>query len=118
MRLFNICFLQKRSRIRFNESGEEEMQNLWSIAPVCPIAMLGGPTWQRMLGLGLSTLLALELVGAFSAAEAPEAGMETLSELVDREIEIPKENAPTSDVLPKEDAVNSGISIDPDHFCN
>jgi len=47
------------------------------------------------------TLLALELRGASSTVEAPEEGMKTLSELLDGEMEIPKENAPTTDVFPR-----------------
>ena len=56
-----------------------------------PARMLGDPTWWRTLSSGPPTLLVLELGGS-SVAEAPEESMEMLSELVDRETEIPEEN--------------------------
>jgi len=41
MRLFNTCFLQKRSKIGFDESDEEEMHDLLAVAPACPITNVG-----------------------------------------------------------------------------
>ena len=40
VRFFNACFLQK-SRIDFDESDEEEMQDLLATAPACPITNAG-----------------------------------------------------------------------------
>ena len=67
--------------------------------------------WQRTLGSGPPILLAL---GASSVAEAPEDGLEIISELVDREVEIPEEITPTFDLLPKEDVVTMASSSTPD----
>ena len=43
--------------------------------------------------------------GALLVTEAPEEGVETLSETVDREREVPEENVLTTDVLLEEDVM-------------
>ena len=73
---------------------------------------MGSLAWRRTLGLGLRSYL---LWSSSSVAEAPEEGVEMLSESVDREVEILEESTSTFDLIPKEDVVgccNSDISVD------
>jgi len=118
MRLFNTCFLQKRSKIGFDEADEEEMQDLLSTTPTCPITNAGRSYVAEDAWVGPDPI-GSGAQGASSAAEAPEEGVKILFEPVDREREI-LENAPTTEALPEEDAVTvafppTWLFLEPSH---
>ena len=54
------------------------------------------------MGVRSSDLIGSGALGASSAAEALEEGKKMLFEPVDRKMEVPEENALTTDMLPKE----------------
>ena len=85
VRLFNTCFLQKESKIEFDESDEEEMQDLLLTALACPIANAGRSHMTEDARASPSNPINSKAQGASSAAEVIKEGVETLPESADRE---------------------------------
>ena len=67
-------------------SMKKKYEICWQPRPLALLRALGSPAWWQMLASGPLTLLALEL-GA-STTEAPEEGVKTFFEPVDREREV------------------------------
>jgi len=96
-----IFFSQKRSKLSFDESNEEEMLDLLAAAPACRIAVAGHSLVTEDARVGPSELMDSGARGDSSAVEAPEKGRNALLGPIGREGEIPEEHVFQSKSSPK-----------------
>ena len=95
-----VFFLQKRSRIGFDES-DEEMLDLLAVAPGCPIAVTGKSPVAEDARVGPFELIDSGAQGDSSVVEAPEECVDALLGQVDKKAEMPEEHPLQSKSSPK-----------------